>query len=62
MSKTVCRCGAEYEDDIPFGDEQVDACPRCSNYARAKTPPLQIEQEGRVRVVWEPKKPTRVLS
>jgi hypothetical protein len=55
VSKTVCKCGAVYEDDIPFGDE-------CSKYARAKDAPLSIEQEGPVRVVWEPKKPTRVLD
>lgn len=61
MSKTVCKCGAEYEDDIPFGDEQVDSCPRCSKYARAEVPTLN-EQDGRVRVKWEPRKPKRVMD
>lgn len=64
MSKTVCKCGAEYVDDVPFGDEQVDSCPRCSKYARAEStaPSPFIDQESRVIVVWGPKKPTRVLD
>jgi len=62
MSKTVCKCGAEYEHDDPFDDVKVDACGRCSNYARTETTPTLVGDLG-LRVLWAPpKKPSRVLS
>jgi hypothetical protein len=63
MSKTVCKCGAEYEHDDPFPDEKVDACQRCSNYARAEISLPTSYSDGGARVTWAPpKKPSRLLS
>lgn len=63
MSKTVCKCGAEYEDEIPFGDEQVDSCPRCSKYARATPAEMaQLEKTGGPGLRWKTPKPKRVLD